>query len=561
MRTLYAVTLSAVLLLLGGEAPQHSRDDALNKRLNELSRVGVTHRFLDENTIELRDTLEGWTRVKTLKEPDEATVRDWAATRNIPVIDIDPTLVDTSKWAGWYDFWTVVPIGNSARVRTQVRDFDGNGFPEVYGCFGWIASPGNRAFEVYPDGSSLERYQYNSLGPAYSTHIVDVDHNGLWEVVFQRSGINYFFEQPTAASLPTELKFAFNKYNPNAAYLSIEHIAEMDGDSLIDFVHRGTDSTVSPHDLVYVSEYYPPQTNFRKTWWVELPWTDDFWDGYDIGDYDGDGRMEFIASSLRGKVWVVENTGDNSYAVTFRDSLPWVNMYYQTSGDVDNDGRREFFIGATMGSGNWTVMYEADSNNHYSPRFIFHLMSGGSLDDPTYFTDDVNNDGKVELLILSGGYLYVFASNTDDTYYLWYLKEGPSSISLNLADLNGDGIKDILWTKVQDNQYVSNVYKASPLVGVHLGGPTLPERVELMQNYPNPFNPSTTIEYSLPRRGYVRLTIYDMIGREIVKLVDDVREAGAHEVRWNGSSLASGVYLYELRTSGSAITRKMLLVK
>jgi hypothetical protein len=566
MRASKAMLLPLMLAVILGQSPQPAMKKQLEPQLRELSRLGQSYRFLDEYTIELYDSLNDYKRTKTLHEPDEATIRTWAGQRNIPVIDIDPTLVDTSQWTGWYDFWTVVPIGNSARVRTQVRDFDGNGFPEVYGCFGWIASPGNRAFEVYPDGSSLERYQYNSLGPAYSTHIVDVDHNGLWEVVFQRAGINYFFEQLAPSSLPTELKFAFNKYNGLGAYLSIEHITDMDGDSVMDFVHRGADTTVSQHYLACVSEYNSSISNFERRWSIQPP-PYGHWDGFDVADYDGDGRMNFLVSYIWGNMLVYENVSNNEYSVTFQDSLPLVNMNYQTSGDVDNDGRREFFVAATMSSGNWTVMYEADSNNHYSPRVILHLMSGGSLDDPTYFTEDVNNDGKIELLILSGGYLFVFASNTDDTYYLWYLKKGPSGICLNLADLNGDGIKDIIWTKVHENQYVSNAYKASPLVAVHLDEPTLPKRIELGQNYPNPFNPSTTIQYTLSSqeragvRSHVTLKVYDVLGREVATLVNQTMEAGAHTVQWDASASPSGVYFYRLKTSASTITKKMLLIR
>lgn len=352
------VMLLIACLLFIGPTPTEKANDDLSTELLRLAQLGITHRYLDDSTIELRDTILGYTRLRTLREPGETTIRTWAALRGpsdrlgragIPVIDIDPTQVDTSRWTGWYIYWTYVLVGNNVRIPTQVRDFDGNGYPEMYGLFGGIGFPGTRVFKVYPDGSSAQRLTYPQAG--ISTHILDVDHNGLWEVVIQRLGINYFYEQPTHTSLPTQLKCAFNKYNGLAAYLSIEPMADMDGDSVMDFVHRGADTTISQHYLACVSEYDSLTQNFRRTWCVET-----IGDGFNVGDYDGDGRMEFVESGLFGQMRVVENVGDNTYAPIFQDTLPLVNMFHQTSGDIDRDGKREFFVGATMGSGNWTVI-------------------------------------------------------------------------------------------------------------------------------------------------------------------------------------------------------------
>ncbi len=556
MKKTLLVIFAGIIVLMGGQTPDRADRDALNRQLEEWSRRGVTHRFLDESTIELSDTIMAWKRTKTLIEPQEAAIRNWASLRGIPVIDFDPALVDTSQWTGWYDYWTYVLVSNGdLRVPTQAYDFDGNGFPEIYGVFGGVGFPAeSRVFEVYNDGSSLQTHIYPVAG--LSTRVLDVDGNGLPDLVFNTGQFIRVYEQPSSGSLPTQLKCTFNKYNGLAGYLSIEPLADMDGDSVMDFVHRGADTTISQHYLVCVSEYDSLLQNFQRTWCSET-----IGDGFDVGDYDGDGRMEFVESGLFGPLRVVENTGDNTYVTTFRDTLPLVNMFYQTSGDVDNDGKREFFVGATMGNGNWTVMYEADSNNHYSPRVILHLVSGGSLDDPTYFCRDINDDGQLELVILSGGWLYVFKSDVDDFYYISYLKKGPSSFTVNFHDMNEDGIQDILWSSIRESRWATEIFKGSPAVGVDPDPPTLPQKVELFQNYPNPFNPSTRIEYSLPQREHVTLQVFDLLGREVVTLVDEIRGAGTHSVTWKGTGLASGMYLYQLRTSTSVLTRKMILLR
>ncbi|MDZ4711772.1 MAG: T9SS type A sorting domain-containing protein [bacterium] len=88
-----------------------------------------------------------------------------------------------------------------------------------------------------------------------------------------------------------------------------------------------------------------------------------------------------------------------------------------------------------------------------------------------------------------------------------------------------------------------------------------PVRFDLSQNYPNPFNPSTVINYDLPLDGKITLEIFDMSGREVATLVNEFQTAGYYSVNFNGSNFASGMYVYRLTSGGTALTKKMLLVK
>ena len=84
---------------------------------------------------------------------------------------------------------------------------------------------------------------------------------------------------------------------------------------------------------------------------------------------------------------------------------------------------------------------------------------------------------------------------------------------------------------------------------------------ELSQNYPNPFNPITTISYTIPKDGMVTLKVYDVLGREVERLVNEVQKVGKYEVNFDASRLASGVYFYRLVSGTRVIAKKMLFMK
>jgi hypothetical protein len=90
----------------------------------------------------------------------------------------------------------------------------------------------------------------------------------------------------------------------------------------------------------------------------------------------------------------------------------------------------------------------------------------------------------------------------------------------------------------------------------------IPVEYALEQNYPNPFNPSTKIEFSLPEDvNNVTLIIYNALGQRVAELVNSKMEAGQYSYVWNASSVATGMYIYELRTDKFVSVKKMMLMK
>jgi len=89
----------------------------------------------------------------------------------------------------------------------------------------------------------------------------------------------------------------------------------------------------------------------------------------------------------------------------------------------------------------------------------------------------------------------------------------------------------------------------------------LPLEYSLEQNYPNPFNPSTTINYTIAEDGFVKLSIYNMLGEEVATIVNTTQKAGKYEVNFNGSNLSSGVYVYRIEAPNFTAARKFTLMK
>jgi hypothetical protein len=159
-------------------------------------------------------------------------------------------------------------------------------------------------------------------------------------------------------------------------------------------------------------------------------------------------------------------------------------------------------------------------------------------------------------------YVYTMAAPTDRITWTnvpsdWATTQGYpvpenlrySSTTLKNAGTDGKALGDLNWFPEQGGTGVSQTPNS------------LPGKFELSQNYPNPFNPSTKISYTLATKGMTRLSVYDILGREVAVLVNEVQIAGSHDVTFTANNLGSGVYFYKLMNSGTVTSMKMILMK
>lgn len=250
------------------------------------------------------------------------------------------------------------------------------------------------------------------------------------------------------------------------------------------------------------------------------------------------------------------------------------NTYILYIGDVDNDGKGEFYI-----VGNSYVVHDTNYIADYTLNTIKYDLKNLNIelrlpykDDYGYY--DFNNDGIVD---------YYFSTNDSFGIYdlannkiLFELKEkayyDESSIDIEaIDDINGDGKIEFLLNETKsgtaphyDFYYLySTEVSITSLVNSEL---TIPNNFSLKQNYPNPFNPTTTIEYEIPSPGSVNITIYDIKG-SIIKVVKDYHNfAGNYRYVWDGKNnfgeiVSSGPYFYQLQYKDNLQTKKMIYLK
>ncbi|MCX6166201.1 MAG: T9SS type A sorting domain-containing protein [Ignavibacteriae bacterium] len=128
-------------------------------------------------------------------------------------------------------------------------------------------------------------------------------------------------------------------------------------------------------------------------------------------------------------------------------------------------------------------------------------------------------------------------------------------------DIDGDGYIELIITEnLGNNNNNIFIYSTPATVSIKDDNTEIKD-YELKQNYPNPFNPATTIEYTLKSAGDVRITLFDVTGREISTLVNQKQAPGSYKAKLDGLNISSGTYFYQLIVNGNTESKKMIMVK
>ena len=176
----------------------------------------------------------------------------------------------------------------------------------------------------------------------------------------------------------------------------------------------------------------------------------------------------------------------------------------------------------------------------------------------------MDNNGEIELkwttaTELNNQMFEIQRRNEDNQFAtIGYVEgNGTSANPHNYTYIDNANISGTLYYRLKQVDF-GGMYTYSDEVKIEASGVLT---FELEQNYPNPFNPSTLIAYSIPQEGFVSLNIYNLLGEKVATLVNSIQEAGRYEVSFDASSLASGIYVYSLKSGSFSSVKKMLLMK
>ena len=201
------------------------------------------------------------------------------------------------------------------------------------------------------------------------------------------------------------------------------------------------------------------------------------------------------------------------------------------------------------------IEWPSDSNEIYQDTFVVQRSERDSISDSLIIYKSVFLEDKLELRNLTQKFWVVFDTKT---YNVANTIEKSNVLSMH-------SFYKFITTASWDStvcEWIVDAIVEKKTIGIKPdNNPVLSSGFNLNQIYPNPFNPETRIDFALPEDGLTRLIIYDLLGREVARLIDGELSAGYHELKWDASDAASGIYFYRL-TSGDFIkTKKMLLLK
>jgi len=273
-----------------------------------------------------------------------------------------------------------------------------------------------------------------------------------------------------------------------------------------------------------------------------------------IVDLFGDSTPELIWGHSGYLNAVLTAAGDRVWETPYLNNAQVQSL--MGVGDIDGDGSLELL--ASMATG-VQVFNPADGE-------VLHTLSGMARATTDIVSGDVDGDGRDEFLYASSNRIFCLEEDEGTLVEAWSLDVGAHSSDLALADVDADGFLDLI--VVTTDGYVKAYTGASPATGTSVAATSgsTPLRTALEDPYPNPFNSSVVISYRLEEDSRVELEVFDLMGQRVALLVDARQPPGRHSVVWGavdsrGRAVSSGVYVTRLRAGSRVIERKIALVK
>ena len=249
---------------------------------------------------------------------------------------------------------------------------------------------------------------------------------------------------------------------------------------------------------------------------------------------------------------------DPAYTGIVYDVLGWQSDEFAFDSGIEATSTTE---------GQWVAFLMAQDSTVYQVT-DYAVQAGDQIElkiDASYvWSDGTNSLMQMGLFYLDGSNRVPIVSNTIDIFNVKDWTEHSISFSAN-DHLAAVGKK--LGIALKDRAAVARTWFRIDNVRLFKAGVTdvndnsiVPTNFSLAQNYPNPFNPSTKISYSIAKQGKVRLSVYDILGREVAVLVNSEQNVGTYNVQFNAEKLSSGIYFYRLQSNNNTMAKKMILM-
>jgi hypothetical protein len=471
---------------------------------------------------------------------------------------------------GW-PFETTSPFSCAAAIG----DVDNDGDMEI------AAGSWNSMFLLNHDGSYYEGWPVGN-GVNYSPTLADLDNDNDLEIIYPSGSILYVRHHDGSY---------FDGFPVTAPEdLGSPAVGDIDDDGQLEIVGCTLAGPVDPDPYeIYAWELdgsvmpgFPVATSgvVKST--------------PALADVNNDGFLEIVVAAYHSTdldyIYCVDYQGNQL------DGWPVRAGYCRLSSpalaDIDNDGDLEIFIGGLQTAGGYTeILYGYDYQGNSLegwPVLLPHDGGAGNINSSPVVAEIDDDPDSPEIFVKT--YNNIFGLNADGSYiegFPYAINDdgntGTYSPSPAIGDLDNDGEAELIfasssgrlylvdWTGTYDadrsdwpmykhDQWGSSRYGGG--IFTSIGGVVLlPESIELGQNYPNPFNARTTIRFTLDKPSKVNIAIYNLLGRRIDTIINEVKPSGMHSVVYDASALASGIYFYNLTAGEQTKTGRMILLK
>ncbi|MBT4991496.1 MAG: S8 family serine peptidase [Candidatus Marinimicrobia bacterium] len=492
----------------------------------------------------------------------------------------------------------------SIKSSPLISDLDGNGVSEIY-----FGEENNRFHAYSSDGSIQNGFPFDvddkiRSSPAFG----DLDSDGDLEIIF-----GSFDGKLYVVSSNGSQKMA---YTAGGNIVGAPALYDINGDGNLEIIFTTQDSD---NGKVYVITHTGTDLSG-----FPLSLGEDMLVGAAVGDLDGDGNPEIVVATWENNIYAIQSNG------AVMSGFPFVTTkrFYSppSLADMDDNGDLEIIAGNDNGklfvlNHDATVMASFDSGDDIRGGIsIGDINNDGSFEllfvgyddhvhvwNPTSDTElagwpidlgynalscpvmaDLDNDGDLEIITAKkSGTIYVFHHDGSNFEHFPMSVSGNIESTPAIGDLDNDGdfelaigttnglqvidIKNesgnrISWNMHRGNAHRNGYYDRSQLSISNEGNKLIPQSFAVSSNYPNPFNPTTNVNISLPEQSKLMVSVYDISGRIVAKLVNRHFDAGKYTLAWNGLSnsgtqVPTGIYFLEVKTTKNRHIQKLAYIK